>query len=1549
MSTNNLPLQRLFTALQTAGLYLGPAERLRVQHLLADSRAEWRSTEGRAALMYDLAPLLCRNRTEQEAFYKAYETFLRELEEPVREEELPEKKGFWKRYWKTLTGLLTLMIAGWYVAQQIPIKENITISFSIKDGSKTSFEPGETIFFENQSIVKDTSRVDFIWTVREVTTQGNSPAFRDTAYHLLYLAPMPTNGQRAYFEAMLETKDRASGMVRSGIGLPFEVINYCNKLPRIQDSIRVEGMLSVGQTIRFFAPKDIPNGLKIEWTLEALSSIAKFTDKNPSHVWQRPGEYTLQLRLTDTTQAGYCTITRTKQILVQEDIPTLTALPLYKDTVKPRWTYTWLTKILALLAFALALWFAWRWWRRPGVVIPPPAPNIPDALRRAFESEPNDKSPYNIPYRSNNSQIRIAAEQIELANTFRRRQEGQVATLNISRTIGATMEKLGFTDLRFTYNTRPAHYLFLIDLQNEVSHQAQLFRYLVQMLEGQDVLADIFFYKNSLSRCWNRLHPEGLSLEQLALQYADRRLVVFGDGYRLIEEAEEGQALHKEQSDALRHWPRRMLVTPVPVAAWTYREARLYQLWAVFQADLNGLMQAARFVESGMDDENLPPTFAEWQRSCKRSRIDADTDREWDTPAEHRDYLRTAGDQDGAQYRWLRALSVYPELNWNVTIAIGKALGIDVRYEQLLTLARIPWLQTGAMKPALWRAWMREMPLPESAPDENLAREAVREELRAVEALCADGYADRKMQTRLAVQDFALAPADRIAQDNLYYVLQNITPAPLLNEELNRVVERKVPDFRWDSGSGTSRAMAYLQAGQPQPVVKRPFWTRDLLWCVLCWPFFLLPLLVGAERWAAAYEQYPNLVSWFVTPHEDEAVKLNNLAVEAYNSTTLSDKFRFKLFEDTPGNDLLVRGTKYYVAFHILNEAISIRQGNYDLAEANRARIFYNNGLSLISLKYPSGENVVGEKDRSERLQNGIAHLRIALRSDSVHIPVTEAFTVAFYQNNQPDSACYWMQQLVRLKPDYYNWLAAKRICGTLLSVTDRDGDSVPDSLDQCPDVPGQRSRAGCPDQADKDKDGIVDAYDQCPNQFGGSTTGCPVDDYAFDPEKFYSGAQTLSLFFAPNQPTDSKTLYSKTYISYYVQKEKIIERLTRNRGASEIETINLQMDNFFEKGVKGNWNYLRFLTEDLSEKLRNGEQFEITFSGFTAPNGSAQENYQLAENRVRSVINHFKDFDGGLLNRYMASGQMIFNQVLNGEQFAARGIDDGNLGSLVALRENRVEIKCNPATATSDPTATIADIQNNMVFVKGGTFRMGSNDPNIGGEGNSVDETPDHSVTLTDFYIGRTEVTIAQYLAFCDETKSRYPEWLEAGSEYHIETGTNDFYKQVGMSRNNQNHPVTGVSWNDAVAFCQWLSEKTGRNFRLPTEAEWEYAARGGQKWTDGYTYAGDNDPDKVAWFDDNSGSKTQPVARKKPNQLGIYDMSGNVWEWCSDRYGSEYYKNFSTSPAVNPLGPEKGGFRVYRGGGWLSLAQCCRSAYRDSGTPTLRGNDIGFRLSLQ
>ena len=215
------------------------------------------------------------------------------------------------------------------------------------------------------------------------------------------------------------------------------------------------------------------------------------------------------------------------------------------------------------------------------------------------------------------------------------------------------------------------------------------------------------------------------------------------------------------------------------------------------------------------------------------------------------------------------------------------------------------------------------------------------------------------------------------------------------------------------------------------------------------------------------------------------------------------------------------------------------------------------------------------------------------------------------------------------------------------------------------------------------------------------------------------------------------------------------------------------------------------------------------------------------------------------------------------------------------------------------------------MVFVQGGSFQMGSND---GG----IDEKPVHSVTLSDFFISKTEVT--------------QKEWKDI-------MGSNPSHFK------GDNLPVEKVSWNDIQSYINKLNTKTGLNYRLPTEAEWEYAARGGVKTQNSasYKYSGSNNIDEVAWYSSNSSSKTHSVGSKQPNELGIYDMSGNVWEWCNDWYDSSYYKN---SPKNNPQGASSGSRRVLRGGSWYDRAGLCRVAYRNNNYPDRSRYDLGFRL---
>jgi formylglycine-generating enzyme required for sulfatase activity len=229
------------------------------------------------------------------------------------------------------------------------------------------------------------------------------------------------------------------------------------------------------------------------------------------------------------------------------------------------------------------------------------------------------------------------------------------------------------------------------------------------------------------------------------------------------------------------------------------------------------------------------------------------------------------------------------------------------------------------------------------------------------------------------------------------------------------------------------------------------------------------------------------------------------------------------------------------------------------------------------------------------------------------------------------------------------------------------------------------------------------------------------------------------------------------------------------------------------------------------------------------------------------------------------------------------------------------------------------------MVFIRGGTFEMGD----TFGDGEE-DERRVHTVTLDDFYLHRKEVTVAEYLLFCKETERSLPPeppwgWIDE-------------------------HPVVNVTWDDVIAYCIWLSEKTGRKYHLPSEAEWEYAARNGGKrirYPTGDSISPDQaNYDRFAeWEKDKSKPGTTPVGSFPPNELGIYDMAGNVHEWVGDRYRADYYAN---SREKNPTGPDFGSHRVDRGGSWSSPWKFARSANRNYAESDFRAFNLGFRLAM-
>ena len=310
--------------------------------------------------------------------------------------------------------------------------------------------------------------------------------------------------------------------------------------------------------------------------------------------------------------------------------------------------------------------------------------------------------------------------------------------------------------------------------------------------------------------------------------------------------------------------------------------------------------------------------------------------------------------------------------------------------------------------------------------------------------------------------------------------------------------------------------------------------------------------------------------------------------------------------------------------------------------------------------------------------------------------------------------------------------------------------------------------------------------------------------------------------------------------------------------------------------------------------------------------------------------------------NTLLGKAPNVFNNILAGKhniKITKAGYADYS-GSVTIQENQQSNISGSLSKSSSAPNSlssannisvsgsvipiTVNGVSFNMIKVDGGTFTMGATSEQ---QNPDDDEKPTHQVILSSYYIGETEVTQALWKAVMGNT---------------IRDQRDKANTLWPMRGEGDNYPMYYVSWNECQDFISKLNGLTNRKFRLPTESEWEFAARGGSK-SNHKQFSGSSNIDDVAWYDGNSGDKTHQVKTKKANELGVYDMSGNVWEWCQDRYGS-----YSGIEQVNPIGSESSNYRVFRGGGWRGNARNCRSSNRLNCSPNYCDYDIGFRLAL-
>lgn len=1514
-------------------------------------------------LKYLLCPLIAHNEAEQDRFYKIFDQYWKEISqepvwEPVVELKWHEKIQRW--VWAVLVAILLGGLC--WLLYLIFFSEPDPVPLDVSFVYPSEVTIGESLPIRNTSTF-DTLTTRYDWTVRNANDEIVEQLDSSLHWDLLVQENLIGNDLTIHLHAQPEGEDSTYTFSNSFPQL------ICSNQP---EPVRIEApeTAKIRQPVSFEAISESwPESFKLTWQLQGETTVNTNKELSINHTFDTPGRYVVQLKLENNNAVGLCEQNVNHTIIIGGEKAYLADLPVKKDTIKPYAGFRkWLVGLLLALLGVSLMYYWYKWIKRKAQE---PALKVHGAEQYSA-SKNRDKAPYYIPFQNKNAEVLPDEERNQLAQVLRLRNIGQHQQIDVPATIAATIDKGGFPHIRYAFKTQPTDYLFLIEEQANFSHQTALFQYLVHYLGEQEVVASTFFYDKDFRRFWNTEKMKGIDLDTLQRQFPAHRLIIFGDGFGLINPHSKGDPeLKPSVLMTLGKWPTRLLFTPIPPRSWTWREYLIFKHLLVYPADADGLGQAAVQLSHGAEKADVEPQFKIWQAAFEKQRKEPEINyRSWRTWADHEDYFK----KHPGLLTWLKALAVWPNPTWETTIAIGKALepfGVNVSYDNLLLLARIPWLQEGRMNPRL-RFEMLELLEPEIAKN---ARQAIVYELEEAQKELKEGsHASLELETGLAIQQFALLPEDdksKIAIGNL--LDQNIFNKKQI-KELDIIVSliEKQKQAKAESESVPEGSIAdFLKKNPviPEPP-KKPFFTLDLykavalsfLWVLLSTLFWYFEAKPEFYHWAFDREPTPflddrPLESKFYIIQEkiliDSVVHYNNLGVDAYNALTPA-------FGGPVGTNpaFSYDDVAYQQAIHNFEQALRLKS-DYELASNNLGYTHYN--LGTIAYNYFIGQDIYDQQSLEPLLN---IYRQALVQPQTTENAYHAMGLINYYIGNIAQAQLY----LDTLKQStFFDTLGMYPNLQTLLNDPVEKTKII--SVNVTPIANSNVLQAQVFYQLATSQKAPVTARLNLKTRAGAIPPGFTTLNRSAATEntdvRFYINyapeisVQTDSMevwLTDGGQPLASQTIpYTHTWLPQTVAPEpvsvtirgKVVDNTNKPLTNAQV-TIkatsggNEPLQSPFQKLVptdaKGD-----FMAEH--PNAAPGTLYELTVGWEGCPALEKTYTIEALQQPVTitldcNVSGKDKDGDG------ITDAKDNCPDTPNPNQLDSDGDGLGDACDRCPQSTPGAVVDIEGCAVPDVNIANIiAQIDRNMVRVQGGKFTMGCTEEQ--GDDCYGDEKPDHEVEVSDFYIGKYEVTVGEYMAFVNETKTHYPEWMEEGSPYNIKTGTDDHYKTIGDALTAEKNPIVGVSWNDAVAYANWLSKKTGKKYRLPTEAEWEYAARGGNK-SKLFKYAGGNDPGSVGWYIENSGSKTHPVGQKKSNELGLYDMSGNVYEWCNDWYSDGYYDECKKKGLVkNPQGPNSGSSRVYRGGSWDYYAGYCRVSNRSLSAPDYRDYGFGFRLA--
>ncbi len=1019
------PLETLFDRLENTGFDCSPAARVRAFRLLA-ALGPLPPEPGRLCGL--LAPLFARSAEEQKRFYEIFDRYWEEVSRVEPPDDAPHippppaRKLLKKLLWSAL-GVLLLAVLVYGIREYWPKEDQrgrgMMTDFTLNAPPDLLFREGDTVRCVNTTKPGkwDSSQYKFSWRIERVDGRVDLEGPVDVPVWN-FVAPAPDTG--ALRQIVLDYQHKYNDTLKGSIRYETIYIS-CAQRPAIP-RLTIPSEIDAEKPVRFaVTEKPLPH-LRYSW------ANSDTTFYGPVFMYAVPSEDfgNLTFSVEDTLQPGTCKRDTVIYLNISRTRAYLPLKALQYDEVQPTARFLWPFWLILVASALAAAWFWPRWLRRKA----PPAPEKPPAPGSVLPegwAQASDRPPYYIPFREQKGVLRSAKEQLRFGDALRLRQEGEDAVLDVPDTLRATVDRGGYPDFRFRFRTRPSEYLFLIDEQMPGKHLARLFRQFAENLRGQDVLLEILWYDPAFRRFWGPALPKGVHIDQLRRLFPQHRLVLMGNAHALLDPYSDSTPRLRPGLEAeLYGWKERLLLSPQPPASWNWRERLLYRHFGLFPADLRGLLDAAAFVENGLDTEDLPALFEDWQQQQTALRRDepADTNyRRWRSLRDHETYLQSAAPAAAPDLlRWLCALAVLPNPTWEITLAVSHALGIAVHHDRLLTLSRIPWLQEGNLHPRLRRELLAAL----SEDDERLARTTLRDELAAVRPLTADSHAAHELEGTLAIQQFLLQPAGAEYRNLIALLLDTGALTRVQEDELDLAVERWDAKAELSDGVTPSHPVttekrgirAWLAERQPAPEEApppppKPFFTKDFWWAAGC---TLTALLLSIA--ALFYNKTVQLQQAFFERNRAFIPELDNL--NNIEEGSLQENFFLKEHWEVDSavvynNRGVAAGPKILMAdipidtndIPSFERALKLRAPNpYPLAYQNALRSWYNRGGFLLAF----------EADRDSLLLAASHFERAAQLSDTLYrrdrLDARHGRGIAFFYAGERDSAQSIYQQL---------------------------------------------------------------------------------------------------------------------------------------------------------------------------------------------------------------------------------------------------------------------------------------------------------------------------------------------------------------------------------------------------------------------------------------------------------------------------------------------------------------------------------------------------------